>query len=388
METVQKIKLEIIDNGKNVREVKQSKIKSLAESIKEHGLLQPIVIQKSDDEKFKFEIVFGHSRYLAYQILAKKDNNYNQIPAIVREIGDVELNDLDKDLDLPTATAKDIKLKQIKLSENLARNAMTKEEKAIVIYETLQTTNPAFLYKINEEIPEGEKIAKEDKITLGNLAKKYGVSKSQIQQLNNYGKELAERKAMEIAKEEKAKRKAEAEANGEEWDEEEDDANNAPPKIQMEQVQRILTRAKTTLDLIPTFSKMEISNKITFEDEIDAINKQIKTLQAFIKQTKMEINEDVEVVAQKEAIAKAKNETKKENARIKKEKEDAENAKTPISTPPAPPAEPTTTKLSKKQIKERVQEYAESFSIVSLAEAEKKKLIVDFEKQLNKNNGK
>lgn len=61
----------------------EDKINELANSIKNNGLLQPIVVKKSINGYY---IVSGERRYRAFQILEKKE-----IPAIVREMADKDM---------------------------------------------------------------------------------------------------------------------------------------------------------------------------------------------------------------------------------------------------------------------------------------------------------
>jgi len=79
-----KIALDLIDEPKGVvrLEIDCQEIEDLAESIDEVGLLQPIVVRP--DEK-RFEIIFGHRRYLAHEFLKRRD-----IACIVRVLSDVE----------------------------------------------------------------------------------------------------------------------------------------------------------------------------------------------------------------------------------------------------------------------------------------------------------
>lgn len=50
-------------------EIKENEIKELANSIKENGLLQPILVQKKDN---KYIIISGHRRVQAHKLLGKK----------------------------------------------------------------------------------------------------------------------------------------------------------------------------------------------------------------------------------------------------------------------------------------------------------------------------
>jgi len=62
--------------------IDSEKVKELADSISEIGLLQPIVVRKAGD---RFEIIAGHRRYLAHNLLGK-----THINAIVNTMSDDE----------------------------------------------------------------------------------------------------------------------------------------------------------------------------------------------------------------------------------------------------------------------------------------------------------
>ena len=61
-------------------------MKELSESIKEHGVLQPIILRKKGS---KFEIVVGERRYRASKLA-----NLEAIPAVVRELNDQQMMEL------------------------------------------------------------------------------------------------------------------------------------------------------------------------------------------------------------------------------------------------------------------------------------------------------
>lgn len=61
-------------------------IEELAQSIKEHGIIQPIVVRKKGK---KFEIVVGERRYRAAKLA-----NLNEIPAIVRDLTEDQMMEL------------------------------------------------------------------------------------------------------------------------------------------------------------------------------------------------------------------------------------------------------------------------------------------------------
>jgi len=81
--TVKELALDLIDEprGRIRLEIDPESIADLATNIAEVGLLQPIVVRKNDE---RFEVVAGHRRYLAFQLLKKKT-----IPAMVRDLDDV-----------------------------------------------------------------------------------------------------------------------------------------------------------------------------------------------------------------------------------------------------------------------------------------------------------
>ena len=66
----------------------ESEIKELSDSIKEVGLLQPIIIRKSDKKNNKkpYQIIMGERRFRA----AKKAN-FKKLPAIIKETNDNEM---------------------------------------------------------------------------------------------------------------------------------------------------------------------------------------------------------------------------------------------------------------------------------------------------------
>jgi len=68
------------------RDFNEEKLKELAESIKEHGVVQPVVVRKDGE---KYEIVAGERRWRAC-LLLKMDT----IPAIVKDIDNQELTEI------------------------------------------------------------------------------------------------------------------------------------------------------------------------------------------------------------------------------------------------------------------------------------------------------
>lgn len=63
----------------------EDKIKELAQTIRTHGMIQPIVVRKIGDEGEKYELIAGERRWRAVQIL-----EWENIPAIMRNMNDAE----------------------------------------------------------------------------------------------------------------------------------------------------------------------------------------------------------------------------------------------------------------------------------------------------------
>lgn len=71
----------VLMNDKNFYSIQDDEIESLAESIRTAGLQQHIIVLDNEDGTYK--ILTGHKRTLAYQKLAKEDEFYNYIPAVI-----------------------------------------------------------------------------------------------------------------------------------------------------------------------------------------------------------------------------------------------------------------------------------------------------------------
>ena len=63
----------------------ESNLQELTNSIKERGMIQPIVVRKSNDEKSKFEIIAGERRWLAAQ-----KAGLHKVPVVVTEADDLK----------------------------------------------------------------------------------------------------------------------------------------------------------------------------------------------------------------------------------------------------------------------------------------------------------
>ena len=62
----------------------EENLNELANSIRERGILQPIIVRKSSDHKSKFEIIAGERRWLAAQ-----KAGLHEVPVVVTEANDL-----------------------------------------------------------------------------------------------------------------------------------------------------------------------------------------------------------------------------------------------------------------------------------------------------------
>ena len=63
----------------------ESNLEDLTKSIKERGMIQPIIVRKSNDDKSKFEIIAGERRWLAAQRAG-----LHKVPVVVTEADDLK----------------------------------------------------------------------------------------------------------------------------------------------------------------------------------------------------------------------------------------------------------------------------------------------------------
>ncbi len=63
----------------------ETNLEELTNSIKERGIIQPIIVRKSNDDKEKFEIIAGERRWLAAQRAGLHD-----VPVVITEVDDLK----------------------------------------------------------------------------------------------------------------------------------------------------------------------------------------------------------------------------------------------------------------------------------------------------------
>lgn len=160
METVEKVPLKDIKvNPYQPRKIfDEVTLNELAESIKEHGILQPIIVRKRT--KF-FEIVVGERRFRASQIAG-----LHEIPAVIRELTDQQMM-------------------EIAILENLQREDLTPIEEADAyqnLMEALSLTQEQLAFRLGKSRPHIANHIRllslpevvREQITLGNLSMGHG----------------------------------------------------------------------------------------------------------------------------------------------------------------------------------------------------------------------
>ncbi|MDC0030604.1 ParB/RepB/Spo0J family partition protein [Candidatus Pelagibacter sp.] len=86
---IQKNKISISDIVPNKYQPRkifdEDNLNDLTQSIKERGILQPIIVRKSNDDNYKFEIIAGERRWLAAQRA-----NLHEVPVVITEADDLK----------------------------------------------------------------------------------------------------------------------------------------------------------------------------------------------------------------------------------------------------------------------------------------------------------
>ena len=77
---------DIVPNKYQPRKIfNEDNLNDLTQSIKERGILQPIIVRKSNDDNSKFEIIAGERRWLAAQRA-----NLHEVPVVITEADDLK----------------------------------------------------------------------------------------------------------------------------------------------------------------------------------------------------------------------------------------------------------------------------------------------------------
>ena len=159
MKPITDIPISQIIPGKNDRTIfDESGLRELADSIKEHELIQPITVRHAKDAK-RYEIIAGERRFRAYKLLG-----WQTIPAIVTDLKDEDAS-------------------AITLAENIARKSLDPIDEACAYqsriesfgwsiedlskYAGTSTIHIQFRLKLLRLIPEIQKLVRGGNIQIG-----------------------------------------------------------------------------------------------------------------------------------------------------------------------------------------------------------------------------
>lgn len=160
----------------------KNKLILLAESIYKNGLLQPIIVRELDPEGRNYQILAGHTRNEACNILydVLQDSKYLEIEAMVfpyNTLEDYQAQDIICDTNFmqrgnlpPREMAKCVFLKAKRLKENTSYGQGSIAEKIAAEY-NLKRTSVFFWKKLNNLIDELQDIIETRNITLKNSYK-------------------------------------------------------------------------------------------------------------------------------------------------------------------------------------------------------------------------
>ncbi len=77
---------ELLSNKFQPRKIfDEDSLKDLANSIKERGIIQPIIVRKSSDDSSKYEIIAGERRWLAAQ-----KAGLHEVPVVITDVDDLK----------------------------------------------------------------------------------------------------------------------------------------------------------------------------------------------------------------------------------------------------------------------------------------------------------
>ena len=114
----------IIPNKKNPRKnFNKEKLEELKQSIFQHGILQPLIIRRVEDDKY--EVIAGGRRFEAITQLFKehKDLRFKEIPVFIKDVNSEE------------------EIMELALIENLQRDDLNPIEEAMAYYELKENHN-------------------------------------------------------------------------------------------------------------------------------------------------------------------------------------------------------------------------------------------------------
>ena len=125
-EKVEEIDISLLDQFPNhpFKVLENEDLKKLTESVKDNGILEPIIVRKKDNDRY--EIISGHRRKKACEL-----NGFTKIPCLIRDMSDDEAiiymvdSNMHREQILPSEKAYAYKLKLDALKYQGKRNDLT-----------------------------------------------------------------------------------------------------------------------------------------------------------------------------------------------------------------------------------------------------------------------
>ena len=241
---------DIIPNRFQPREVfDEQALKELAVSIREHGVIQPIIVRKVDN---KYEIIAGERRYKASTMAG-----LTKIPAIIKNLDDKEsskvalIENLQRRDLTPIEEARTFQ-KILELEEN-----MTQEELAATMGKTQSSvSNKLRLLNLPDEV--------QDALLKEKISERHARSLLNIEDENEQVKMLD--RVIENKMTVRELERAIKELNGEPVDEEKDDSSDSETEVETEADTAIENKEETEED---TEAETEAENKEETEVEVE-----------------------------------------------------------------------------------------------------------------------
>lgn len=158
----------------------ESAQKDLTDSIREKGIIQPIVIRKDPADDSRFILVTGERRYRSALAIQEEDKKRNKVPAIVRDLSDQEAL-------------------EFQIIENLQRQEVHPMEEAQAFAKLHQIMSVSELapkvgksesyvlkrLKLNELIPEAQELFLADKVEYSDVLRFARIDKDQQKEILN-----------------------------------------------------------------------------------------------------------------------------------------------------------------------------------------------------------
>jgi len=181
----------LIDNPENFYGTEGEQLEELKASIKDNGVLQPLLVVKDTANSLKYKIIAGHRRKRCC-----KELGYSTVPCIVLSLPDEDEEIkvlIETNATARTLTSYERVLQVVKLQDIFKRNKRYGDNKGSVaelIASTIEVSN-ATVYRLasiyNNLIPEFMELFKQDKLSMRNAIKL--AQKTKEEQLAIYNEE-------------------------------------------------------------------------------------------------------------------------------------------------------------------------------------------------------